>query len=247
MNNLSYIDIFAGCGGLSLGLFKAGWKGLFAVEKSRDAFSTLKHNLIDKNNHFEWTDWLPQTEHDINELLKVYSDNLNELHGKVPLIVGGPPCQGFSMAGKRDENDVRNALSHSYLEFVKILHPGIVFFENVHGFTCVFQKAGTQKIPHSKFVKNELEKLGYTVRHEVVDMSLFGIPQKRKRFILVGCLDKDPNIFLRSFTNIVKAFLRIKDYLNVLQQKMLLGICFVHMEKLIHWTQYIIKQEFTEE
>lgn len=210
MNNLSYIDIFAGCGGLSLGLFKAGWKGLFAVEKSKDAFSTLKHNLIEKNNHFEWTDWLPQTEHDINELLKVYSDNLNELHGKVPLIVGGPPCQGFSMAGKRDENDARNALSRSYLEFVKILRPSIVFFENVHGFTCVFQKAGTQKIPHSKFVKDELEKLGYAVKHEVVDMSLFGIPQKRKRFILVGCLNKDPNIFFEKLYKYRESFLKNK-------------------------------------
>lgn len=53
-----YIDIFAGCGGLSLGLHNAGWKGLFAVEKNEDAFSTLKYNLIDKLGHFEWVDWL---------------------------------------------------------------------------------------------------------------------------------------------------------------------------------------------
>ena len=61
------IDLFAGAGGLSLGLYKAGWEGLFAIEKNAFAFETLKYNLIDNKNHFNWPDWLPQTEHDINE------------------------------------------------------------------------------------------------------------------------------------------------------------------------------------
>ncbi|RZK26143.1 MAG: DNA cytosine methyltransferase, partial [Flavobacterium sp.] len=56
-----YIDLFAGCGGLSLGLHNAGWKGIFAIEKSPDAFNTLQYNLIDKKQHFEWPDWLPST------------------------------------------------------------------------------------------------------------------------------------------------------------------------------------------
>lgn len=64
MSQFSYIDIFAGCGGLSLGLHNAGWKGLFAIEKSKDAFETLKYNLIDTTQHFGWNEWLPQTEHD---------------------------------------------------------------------------------------------------------------------------------------------------------------------------------------
>jgi len=55
----TYIDLFAGCGGLSSGLTKAGWTGLFAVEKNPDAFLTLKHNLIENKNHFEWPTWLP--------------------------------------------------------------------------------------------------------------------------------------------------------------------------------------------
>ena len=97
-----YIDIFAGCGGLSTGLLKAGWAGLFAVEKNADAFSTLEHNLINKNKHFLWPDWLEIKEHDINELIKNHEKELIELQGKMTLVAGGPPCQGFSMAGKRD-------------------------------------------------------------------------------------------------------------------------------------------------
>ena len=71
---LNYIDLFAGCGGLSLGLHNAGWKGLFAIEKSPDAFKTLKHNLIDKKKHFDWPGWLKRngepTELDIIDVLR---------------------------------------------------------------------------------------------------------------------------------------------------------------------------------
>src|SRR5688572_23593519 len=114
-NNLNYIDLFAGCGGISLGLHNAGWHGLFAIERSKDAFTTLEHNLINKKKHFEWVDWLAQTNHDINDVLKTKEKELRSLEGKVKLVVGGPPCQGFSFAGKRNETDERNSLVHSYL------------------------------------------------------------------------------------------------------------------------------------
>ena len=64
------VDLFAGAGGLSLGLYQAGWHGLFAIEKNPFAFETLKHNLIDNKGHFDWPKWLPQTAHDIDEVLK---------------------------------------------------------------------------------------------------------------------------------------------------------------------------------
>ena len=101
----NYIDIFAGCGGISLGLYNAGWKGLFAIEKDSMAFQTLKYNLMDKKNHFNWPEWLSISSHDINEVLEEHSKNLKKLRGNVDLVVGGPPCQGFSMAGRRNEKD----------------------------------------------------------------------------------------------------------------------------------------------
>jgi len=58
MENLTYIDLFSGCGGLALGLHNSGWNGLFAVEKSKDAFLTLKYNLLDTNSTFNWPSWL---------------------------------------------------------------------------------------------------------------------------------------------------------------------------------------------
>lgn len=86
-----YIDLFAGCGGLSLGLYNAGWHGLFAVEKNQDAFSTLQANLIDKKSHYKWPEWLPQSNIDGYVLLEKYKNELVKLQGKVPLVVGGPP------------------------------------------------------------------------------------------------------------------------------------------------------------
>ena len=103
-NKHTVIDLFAGCGGLSLGLYQAGWRGLFAIEKNEFAFETLRYNLIENKHHFKWPDWLPQTAHDINDVLKNYSKQLKDLRGKVDLVAGGPPCQGFSMAGKRVED-----------------------------------------------------------------------------------------------------------------------------------------------
>jgi DNA (cytosine-5)-methyltransferase 1 len=182
----TYIDLFAGCGGLSLGLHNAGWKGLFAVEKNKDAFSTLQHNLIAQKNHFAWPNWLPQTNHEIDNLLEVYDGNLKQLRNNVDLVVGGPPCQGFSTAGRRQENDVRNGLIRSYLRFIMHVRPKVIFFENVRGFTLKFEKNKSKGIAYSQYVLRVLRWLGYEVEGKMVDFSKYGIPQKRTRFILVG-------------------------------------------------------------
>lgn len=181
------IDLFAGAGGLSLGLYQAGWEGLFAIEKNAFAFETLKYNLIDNKNHFNWPDWLPQTEHDINEVLTHYPEQLKSLRGKVDLVAGGPPCQGFSMAGKRVEEDVRNQLVFSYIKFIELVQPKMILFENVKGFTYAFdknKKDGSE--PYSHKVIRGLDELGYNVKPHVIDFSNYGVPQRRKRFILVG-------------------------------------------------------------
>lgn len=183
---LKYIDLFSGCGGLALGLHNAGFKGLFAVEKSPDAFSTLKHNLIDKSNNFDWPDWLPVSNHDINEIIEKYSNNLQKLKGKISLVAGGPPCQGFSMAGRRQEKDNRNKLIDSYIKFVELVQPQIIFFENVKGFTIGFKQGNKRGEAYSVYVVRELKKLGYDVKGQIVDFSEYGVPQKRQRYILVG-------------------------------------------------------------
>lgn len=180
------IDLFAGAGGLSLGLYQAGWHSLFAIEKNPFAFETLKYNLIDRKKHFNWPEWLPIINHDINEVLKNYFEQLMDLQGKVDLVAGGPPCQGFSMAGKRVKDDVRNQLVFSYIKFIKLVQPKMVLFENVKGFTYAFNKKKEGVEPYSQIVINALEGLGYAVKSHVIDFSEYGVPQRRKRFILVG-------------------------------------------------------------
>lgn len=208
--SFNYIDLFAGCGGLSLGLHNAGWKGLFAIEKSRHAFTTLRYNLIDNKNHYDWPAWLPIKNHNINILLKKYPLELKALNGVVDLVAGGPPCQGFSTAGARRENDGRNDLVHSYLNFVKIVKPKVVFFENVKGFTFEFKKKGKKGKTYSDIVVAELIKLGYRVDYNIIDFSEFGIPQRRKRFILVGTLYSEPSGFFNFLGNNKDNFLNNK-------------------------------------
>jgi DNA (cytosine-5)-methyltransferase 1 len=187
MKNIkTYIDLFSGCGGLSLGLHNAGWKGAFAIEKSEDAFKTLEYNLIKKKKHFDWPTWLEQKHHDINEILENHSANLISLRGKIDLVAGGPPCQGFSMAGRRIENDSRNDLINSYVKFIELVKPKLIFFENVKGFTLGFKNNDTKGTAYSTYVLEKLESLGYSVKGQLIDFSQFGIPQKRTRFILVG-------------------------------------------------------------
>jgi len=186
MKNLTYIDLFSGCGGLALGLHNAGWKGLFAVEKSADAFQTLKYNQIDKHNNFNWPDWLEKKNHDINTVISKHEEELKKLRGTVKMIAGGPPCQGFSMAGRRNETDDRNKLIDSYIKFVKLVQPEILFFENVKGFTIGFKDGNKRGEAYSTYVVKKLKALGYDVDGTIVDFSKYGVPQKRQRFILVG-------------------------------------------------------------
>lgn len=193
-NKKTYIDLFAGCGGLSLGLYNSGlWKGHFAVEKSPDAFKTFNHNLIENNNHFDWPNWLPKKEHDINEIIKNYPSELKNLRGKIDMVAGGPPCQGFSTAGKRNEDDLRNKLIKSYIKFIRQVQPKVIFFENVKGFTQKFDKNKIKGIVYSEYVKRALRYtpkdknyFGYKVEGRLIDFSEYGVPQKRTRFILVG-------------------------------------------------------------
>jgi DNA (cytosine-5)-methyltransferase 1 len=210
----TYIDLFSGCGGLSLGLHNANWQGLFAIEKSKDAFETLKFNLIDKLKHFKWPKWLPKTPHNIYDVLDNYKSNLIELKDKVTLVAGGPPCQGFSMAGRRNESDERNKLIDAYIDFINYVEPKILLFENVKGFTVGFKKENSRGEAYSKYVIEKLKNLGYGVSGKILDFSEFGIPQRRKRFILIGVKGKTENEVKAFFDLLVEkkaGFLKSKN------------------------------------
>ena len=215
VRKLKYIDIFAGCGGQSAGFYNSGlWEGLFAVEINSDAFSTLSHNLLDNKAHFPaWPKWLPKTAHDINAVVSTCNKELRALRGTVDLVAGGPPCQGFSLAGRRREHDERNALVHSYLKFIELVRPRAILFENVKGFGIGFvQSAHLRGRPYSDVVLAGLRDLGYTdATFKVIDFSTMGVPQRRERFIIVatmaGCADE----FFRVIETQATLFLRKRN------------------------------------
>ena len=192
MHKPCYIELFAGCGGLSLGLNEAGWQGLFAIEKSKDAFSTLQANLIDNNKtEYKWPSWLPKEAMEVETLLTNYSDDLIKMKDKVDLLAGGPPCQGFSPAGRRNPDDPRNKLAQQYIEVVRLIQPNYLLLENVRGFDIPFKsKEDNTEIRYSEIVKERLEAEGYKVFFDIVRSSDWGVPQLRPRFILIAIKNK---------------------------------------------------------
>lgn len=221
---LNYIDLFAGCGGLSLGLYNAGWHGLFAIEKNADAFLTLSTNLIDKKGHYSWPDWLSKSSLDIYEVIKSHSEELEKMRGQVSLVVGGPPCQGFSMAGRRNSDDARNELFTAYLDFVRLVQPDALLFENVYGFTVAFaDENGKKGDTYSKKITDALEKEGYSTHSKLVDMSEYGVPQRRKRFILVASKTFEPNRFFELLEKNRSAFLASKNLTTTVTIKDAIG------------------------
>lgn len=207
--SLNFIDLYAGCGGLSLGLMTAGWKGLFAIEKDAIAFQTLEHNLLTEGGQYcyDWPEWLPKEPIPIGPFAKRYRDRLEALVGKVTLIAGGPPCQGFSMAGRRKKNDPRNRLFNNYVEIVSLVKPQFLLLENVRGISVVFDqkkrrerlhRRGRPPTPFSLKIKNKLEDLGYAVYPRQLRAAHFGVAQKRPRYFMLAvqeCLLPDPKQF----------------------------------------------------
>jgi len=237
----TYIDLFSGCGGFSLGLGNAGWEGIFAVEKDPMAFETFKHNLIDgKYNHFNWPDWLPQQATTIQDILENYPEQLSSLKGKVDLIAGGPPCQGFSLAGRRNATDPRNKLSNEYISMVELVVPKYLVLENVRGFNSVFKDSNgkKEKQPYSMVVKARLEKLGYKIFTNYLHSEDYGVPQKRTRFIMIGVRSDLVNDDLDPFESLFQlrlSFLKSKKLpLKPISVKAAIGDLEVSKSKLIY-------------
>lgn len=189
---LLFVDAFAGCGGLSLGLMRAGWKGLFAIEKDPFAFDTLSTNFPcgDGPLSYDWPGSIERRAWDISELLSERREALSNLAGKVDLLVGGPPCQGFSQAGRRQPDDPRNRLFEAFLELARILRPRLVLVENVRGFTTDFKVLANGESQIKNFAAALQDGLSpeYDVAIKFLQTRNFGLPQVRSRYFLAGAL-----------------------------------------------------------
>jgi DNA (cytosine-5)-methyltransferase 1 len=198
MTKLTFADLFSGCGGLSLGLTLSGLQGQFAIERDDMAFRTFAANMLerDKTRRFDWPRWLEKKAWDIEELLDQHLGGLKSLRGKIDILAGGPPCQGFSFAGRRNEDDPRNLLFKKYVEMVHALQPRAIVIENVPGMKVVHARQNVIDLQHPKRLEKKpsfYDKLaeslldaGYTVEAKLLDSSTFGVPQKRSRLIVIG-------------------------------------------------------------
>lgn len=176
MNGLSFIDLFAGAGGLSTGLEKAGFDLVHAVEIDPDARETFSENRDSVS-----PDDLSKDIREIDSEPKIQQAVGTT---EVDLIVGGPPCQGFSEVVSPDGTDERNHLFENFVNWVEVIEPEAVLFENVRGI---------QSTAGGKFldaVEKSFDKLGYDMTPRVVKSSNFGVPQQRRR--LIGLATKRP-------------------------------------------------------
>ena len=169
MKKNKIIDLFCGAGGLSLGFEKESFKTVIAIDFWKDAIDTYNKNRKKKVG--------------INiDISKFSNDRIKDISSKnfIVGIIGGPPCQGFSMVGKRENNDSRNSLYLEYLRFVKMIKPLFFLIENVKGLVSL------EKGKYKNCIISDFTKIGYNVSHRILKASNYGVPQNRERIFFVG-------------------------------------------------------------
>lgn len=165
--SLRCVDLFCGAGGLSCGLSMAGIETVLGIDFDATAIRTFNENKLGKGV--------------VADLEKLSSEKIRELcKGPVDLIVGGPPCQGFSLSGFRNKDDKRNRLYKSFVRIVQDLSPRGFLLENVPGLVSLFGG----KVRDS--IIREFSKLGYCVKYQILRASDYGVPQHRRRVVFVG-------------------------------------------------------------
>lgn len=171
MKPYNVIDLFCGCGGFSKGFEEAGYNVRFGIDMWNDAIVTYKHNFPNA---------------------AVINEDITKISGKdilktanlkkedVDVIIGGPPCQGFSVSGKRMIDDDRNKLYKSYVQIVSELQPKVFVMENVPGLVRLFKGQVAEQ------VLEDFTNIGYTVQKQILSADNYGVPQQRKRVFFVG-------------------------------------------------------------
>lgn len=182
------LDLFSGAGGMAEGFLQAGFHIPCATDFSKEAGETYvnRHTQLGYNiNYYSG---------DIRNLT-TKKKRFNEFIGdnSIDIVVGGPPCQGFSISGKRLADDIRNTLFLEYLKVVKLAQPKYFVIENVGGllsykFVSIRGLDGQlyEDVSPQEVIKNEAYKLGYSVKWNILNAKNFGVPQNRPRVIFLG-------------------------------------------------------------
>lgn len=167
------VDLFCGCGGLSLGFEMAGYEPILAIDMWEDAVITYNRN---RENSVAISE-------DIHNITDAYLQTLNA-NNEIVGVIGGPPCQGYSTVGTRDINDPRNHLYLEYCRVVENIQPEFFVLENVKGLLTLSNGLFRDDIVE------RFSRLGYEVSYQVVNAADYGVPQNRDRVFFVGIKKK---------------------------------------------------------
>ena len=177
------IDIFSGCGGISLGFKRAGFDILMGIDNNETALQTYKENFPEAITY----------NGDISQLDPFeVMENLNIKQGELECLVGGPPCQGFSKnvpARNRFFDDERNLLVTHFLRFVEAFRPKMVLMENVAELAQAYQNG------YTTIIIDELERLGYHAEWEKLLAADYGVPQMRRRAFFLASRISEESLF----------------------------------------------------
>jgi DNA (cytosine-5)-methyltransferase 1 len=201
--SFSFIDLFSGCGGLSHGLEMAGHRCILGVDANKEAIQSFAAN------HHEAAVYL-------GDVKKLKEKKLIELlkGQKVDMVVGGPPCQGFSTVGRGVVADDRNQLFKEFVRIVKVTQPKIILFENVTGLVA------KKNLAILKQIFQYFEKLDYNMDARVLSAEEFGVPEKRRRTIIMGVKNGECLFPVASHgSRARKKAITVKDALSNLKSK----------------------------
>lgn len=217
---LNAISLFSGCGGLDLGFKKAGFNILLANDMDKCASQTYKRNF-------------PKTTFISSNIKQISIDEIKKRikRQKVDVIIGGPPCQGFSNAGLHDPKDPRNSLFMEFIRIVMGIKPKYVVLENVPGIlTMRTINGGLVK----DIIEHEFNKIGYKIESKILLSANYGVPQKRRRVIFIGTKTNRPIVFPQPTH--AKTGLMLKPWVNaysVLFDKNKIDKRYFHTQKMI--------------
>lgn len=188
------VSLFSGGGGLDLGFISEGYKIIWAIDNTPNAVETYKANIGD---------------HIICEDI----NNINaESLPKADVVIGGPPCQSFSLAGNRNTEDARGQLVWKYIEIIEAIKPKAFLFENVTGLQSAKNKDG-KILPQ---LMKAFQDIGYEISFQVMNAADYGVPQKRNRVIIVGLNNERKFIFpMKTHSEDGGGLLELKQYVSV--------------------------------
>lgn len=178
MNSYNVIDLFCGAGGLSYGFERAGLNIILGIDNDKKALETFEANHNGSKSI-------------CGDITTIDSKDIKNIIGnrKIDIIIGGPPCQGFSLSGPRNFDDPRNKLYLSYIRLVEEIKPRAFVIENVPGLVGLFNGEVKDNI-----IKRFTE-LGYTVKYQILCAADYGVPQNRRRVIFVGMKNGEKEFF----------------------------------------------------